>query len=111
MPASSDDKYLRAIYQISQTEKKAKAGLTELAYFLDLRPPTVSEKIRHLRSQKLVTYNKTNGIQLTKTGHRAALAVIRKHRIWETFLHKVRKFGWGEVHELAEQLQHVNSDK
>ncbi len=111
MLKNADEKYLRAIYQISLTERKERASLTELAYYLDLRPPTVLERVKQLQKQKLLTYNKTAGIQLTKTGSREALTVIRKHRIWETFLHKVCKFGWGEVHELAEQLQNVHSDK
>ena len=111
MLRNADDKYLRAVYQISLTEKKERPSLTELSYYLDLRPPTVLEKVKQLQKQKLVTYTKTGGIQLTGKGSREALAVIRKHRIWETFLHKVCKFGWGEVHELAEQLQNVNSDK
>ncbi len=111
MLKNAEEKYLRAIYQISLTEKKAAAGLSELSYYLDLRPPTVLERIKQLQAQKLLTYNKAAGIRLTKSGTREALAVIRKHRIWETFLHKVCKFGWGEVHELAEQLQNINSEK
>jgi DtxR family transcriptional regulator, Mn-dependent transcriptional regulator len=107
----ADHKYLRAIYQISLTEKKAGPVLSDLAYYLDLRPPTVLERLRHLQKQKLLTYQRSAGIQLTRAGVREAMTVIRKHRIWETFLHKVCKFGWGEVHELAEQLQHVDSDK
>ena len=64
-----------------------------------------------MQEEKLLHYTKTKGIQLTKHGEKEALKVVRKHRIWETFLHKVCKFSWSEVHELAEQLQNVNSDK
>jgi len=111
MIKTSDEKYLRAIYQISQAESQNKATISELAYYMDLKPPTVLERLKVLQHEKLITYNKTKGIHLTKVGHKSALDVVRKHRIWETFLHKVCKFNWSEVHELAEQLQNVQSDK
>jgi DtxR family transcriptional regulator, Mn-dependent transcriptional regulator len=111
MIKTSDEKYLKAIYQISLSEKLSKATLSELAYYLDLKPPTVLERLRILQEEKLLTYRKSSGIHLTRAGQRLALNVIRRHRIWETFLHKVCKFGWSEVHELAEQLQNVNSEK
>jgi DtxR family transcriptional regulator, Mn-dependent transcriptional regulator len=111
MLKSSDEKYLKAIYQISLSESTSKATISELAYYLDLKPPTVLERLKTLKLEKFITYNKSSGIQLTRSGQKEAMAVIRKHRIWETFLHKVCKFGWSEVHELAEQLQNVNSEK
>ena len=111
MIKTSDEKYVRAIYQISQSENKMKATLSELAYFLDLKPPTVFERLKILEKEKLISYNKQHGIRLTKAGQKEALNVIRKHRVWETFLHKVCKFSWSEVHELAEKLQNINSEK
>lgn len=111
MIKTSDEKYLRAIYQISLSEHANKATISELAYYLDLKPPTVLERLKILQQGKFITYKKNTGIHLTRTGQKEALNVIRKHRIWETFLHKVCKFSWSEVHELAEQLQNVNSDK
>lgn len=111
MIKTSDQKYLRAIYAISHTEKNNKVGLSDLAYYLDLKPPTVLERLHFLQKEKLISYKKTEGAKLTKSGEKEALNVIRKHRIWETFLHKVCEFGWNEVHEMAEQLQHVESEK
>jgi DtxR family Mn-dependent transcriptional regulator len=111
MLKNSDEKYLKAIYQISLAESRTKATISELSYYLDLKPPTVLERLKTLKQEKLITYNKSSGIHLTKSGQKEALGVIRKHRIWETFLHKICKFGWSEVHELAEQLQNVNSTK
>ncbi len=111
MLKSSDDKYLRGIYQISYSENSEKSTISELAYLLDLKPPTVLERLKTLQSDKLITYDRDKGILLTKTGQKKALNVIRKHRIWETFLHKVCKFNWSEVHDLAEQLQMINSEK
>ncbi|MDI1355535.1 MAG: metal-dependent transcriptional regulator [bacterium] len=111
MIKTSDEKYLRAIYHISLSEKHVKASLSELAYYMDLKPPTVFERLKILGDEKLIIYNKNKGIRLTKVGQKEALNVIRKHRIWETFLHKVCKFSWSEVHELAEKLQNINSEK
>lgn len=108
---TANEKYLRAIHQISLTEKDQVISLSDLSYYLDLRPPTVLERLRQLQKMKLLSYSRARGITLTKTGEREALRVIRKHRIWETFLHRVCKFGWGEVHELAEELQNINSEK
>jgi DtxR family transcriptional regulator, Mn-dependent transcriptional regulator len=111
MVKTSDEKYLKAIYQISLSEHPGKSSISELAYYLDLKPPTVLERLKILQDEKLITYKKEKGIHLTKNGQKEAMNVIRKHRIWETFLHKICKFGWSEVHELAEQLQNVNSEK
>ncbi len=111
MIKTSDEKYLKAIYQISLAENSSKATISELAYYLDLKPPTVLERLKILQEEKLITYKKAKGIVLTKIGEKESLNVIRKHRIWETFLHKVCKFSWSEVHELAEQLQNANSEK
>lgn len=108
---SSDQKYLKGIYQIRQAEFIAKVSLNELALYLDLSPPTVLERVKKLRSQKLVTYTRAKGIVLTTSGSYAALQVVRNHRIWETFLNKICKFSWSEVHDLAEELQKVNSEK
>jgi DtxR family transcriptional regulator, Mn-dependent transcriptional regulator len=111
MTTVSDDKYLKAIYQISHAENPGKSTISELAYYLGLKPPTVLERVKRLKAARLITYRKDTGIQLSRAGIREAMNVIRMHRIWETFLHKVCKFGWGEVHELAEQLQQIRSEK
>ena len=58
-----------------------------------------------------MTYNKFDGAKLTSTGKEIALNIVRRHRIWETYLYKELKFSWSEVHEIAEQLEHINSDK
>lgn len=110
MISVSDDRYLKAIYQISHAEKAVRTKITDLAYYLDVKPPTALGQVKKLRRAKLVSYTKAHGIQLTNAGLKEAMKVIRKHRIWETFLHRVCKFGWAELHELAEQLQAVRSE-
>jgi DtxR family transcriptional regulator, Mn-dependent transcriptional regulator len=109
--SSTEQKYLRAIYQIRQAKFVEKVSLNELALYLDLSPPTVFERVQKLKTLKLLSYSRSKGIQLSPSGTLAALLVIRNHRIWETFLHKICKFSWSEVHDLAEELQKITSEK
>ncbi|HQQ93511.1 MAG TPA: metal-dependent transcriptional regulator [Bacteroidia bacterium] len=111
MISSAEERYLRAIYQISQAEYPGKCSLNELSLHLGLKAPTVLERIRNMEKARWLTYTREKGILLSPSGYKKALQVVRKHRIWETFLQKVCKFNWSEVHELAELLQQVNSDK
>lgn len=111
MKSYREENYLKAIYQISQAEKEAIVTITEIAHVLDVKPPSVLEKLNILVRKGLVTYNKVDGAVLTKTGRELAINIVRRHRIWETYLFKQLKFSWSEVHEIAEQLEHVNSDK
>lgn len=106
----TEERYLKAIYHIRQTEKE-KVKISAIASELALKPPTVHEQIKRLSDQHLVKTFGREGLRLTKEGDRAAITVVRRHRIWETFLHKICRFSWSEVHELAEQLQHIRSEK
>lgn len=107
---STEERYLKAIYHIRLTEKQ-RIKISEIASELDLKPSTVHEQVQRLAEAHLVKTYGRSGLKLTKEGDRAAIAVVRRHRIWETFLHKICRFSWSEVHELAEQLQHIRSDK
>jgi DtxR family Mn-dependent transcriptional regulator len=111
MKTYREENYLKAIYQLADHNDKAIVSPTDIANWLELRPPTVLEKLGILVKKGYVTYNKFDGAKLTATGKEMALNIVRRHRIWETYLYKQLKFGWSEVHEIAEQLEHVNSDK
>jgi DtxR family Mn-dependent transcriptional regulator len=67
--------------------------------------------LRKLADKKLIAYEKYRKIELTKSGKQLAILVIRKHRLWEVFLHEKLQFGWDEVHEIAEQLEHIQSEE
>ena len=67
--------------------------------------------LKKLKEKELVDYEKYGKITLTKTGRKKALDIIRKHRLWETFLYEKLEFSWDEVHEVAEQLEHIQSEK
>ena len=81
----------------------------DIASHLYTQPATVTDMIKRLADKKLVTYKKYYGVSLTVKGKAIALDIIRKHRLWEVFLVKKLKFKWDEVHEIAEQLEHIDS--
>src|SRR5690348_15061104 len=78
---------------------------------MDVIPATVTEAVKKLHALRLVEYEKSYGTRLTPTGVKKALLIVRRHRIWETYLAQELGFGWDEVHEIAEELEHVKSDK
>ena len=100
--------YLKAIYHLSESSD-GKVSTTALASYLDIKSPTVSDMLGKLQQKKLITYKKYYGVSLTSGGEQVAINIIRKHRIWEVFLHEKLAFGWEEVHEIAEQLEHIES--
>ncbi|MBL7930266.1 MAG: metal-dependent transcriptional regulator [Bacteroidia bacterium] len=104
------ENYLKTIYNLSK-DNKAVVGNYQLAKKLDIKPSSVTESLRKLHELKYVVYEKSYGTRLTATGARLALNIVRRHRIWETYLAKELGFGWDEVHEIAEELEHVQNDK
>jgi DtxR family Mn-dependent transcriptional regulator len=111
MKTYREENYLKAIYQLANHDKSKTVSPTDIANWLEVKPPTVLEKLAILVKKGYVTYNKFDGAKLTATGKEIALNIVRRHRIWETYLYKELKFSWSEVHEIAEQLEHINSDK
>ena len=108
METHAEENYLKAIYSIA--ENSPDAVLTKVvADHIKSKPSSVTDMIQRLSAKKLVDYKKYRGVSLTKTGRQKALQVIRKHRLWELFLVKHLNFSWDEVHDIAEQLEHVKS--
>ena len=105
----SEENYLKTLYKLNGKQVK-KVNNIALAKELGLNPATVLEMVRKLNSKKLVKILADKTIQLTDNGKKNALVIIRKHRLWEVFLTEKLKYGWNEVHELAEQLEHVESE-
>jgi DtxR family Mn-dependent transcriptional regulator len=104
------ENYLKNIYHASKDNTRLVSN-KEIASAMDLSAPTVSETVKKLDKLKLITYEKSYGVRLTNEGLKLALDIIRRHRIWETYLAKELGFGWDEVHEIAEELEHVKNDK
>lgn len=104
------ENYLKTIYNLS-SNNTAVVSNQKIADKLDLNPATVTEGLRKLHELKYVIYEKSYGSRLTTTGSKLALDIVRRHRIWETYLAKELGFGWDEVHAIAEELEHVNNVK
>ncbi len=110
MQTSTTEDYLKAIFKLSGPLKKG-VSTNSIAEELSTKASSVSDMVKKLSEKKLVHYVKYQGTTLTKEGEKIALRVIRKHRLWEVFLVEKLKFGWDEIHEIAEQLEHIRSSK
>lgn len=106
----SEENYLKAIFHL---ERKYSGGVSTnaLAEEMETKASSVSDMIKKLSEKKLVNYRKYQGVRLTEKGRTAAVEVVRKHRLWEVFLVEKLQFSWDEVHDVAEQLEHIRSEK
>ncbi|MES2829516.1 MAG: metal-dependent transcriptional regulator [Bacteroidota bacterium] len=112
MLSYTEENYLKAILKLSfQNEAKPEAGTNEMAAYLGVKPATATDMLKKLKEKGLVTYEKYGKILLTDSGKQHGIAILRKHRLWETFLYEKLDFSWDEVHEVAEQLEHIQSPK
>ena len=112
MLSHTEENYLKALLRITgEQESNCEAGTNQLASKLNVRPATATDMLKKLREKQLVNYEKYGKITLTDKGRDLAVAIIRKHRLWETFLFDKLGFSWDEVHDIAEQLEHIKSDK
>jgi DtxR family Mn-dependent transcriptional regulator len=105
----SEENYLKTLYKLENKQIK-KVNNIALAKDLGLNPATVLEMVRKMNEKKLVDVLPDKTIQLTEKGKKKALLIIRKHRLWEVFLVEKLHYKWNEVHDLAEQLEHIESD-
>jgi DtxR family Mn-dependent transcriptional regulator len=103
----SKENYLKAIFHLQQ--EQGLVTTNALAASLRTRPASVTDMLKKLKEQKLLIYERYRGFKLNNEGRKAAVQVIRKHRLWEYFLVKKLQFGWEEVHEIAEELEHISS--
>jgi len=110
MPTSTVENYLKAILHL-QGEGKGSTTVGEIARVLAVTPGTVTIMMRQLKERGLVAYEPRRGLSLRPRGRTAALKVVRRHRLIELFLVEVMKLDWSEVHEEAEILEHVISDR
>ncbi len=106
----AEENYLKAIFHIEQETGKG-ASTSSISKSLNTRAASVSDMLRKLAEKKLISYEKYYGANLTNKGRHIAIMTIRRHRLWETFLVEKLNFGWDEVHEVAEDLEHIKSDQ
>lgn len=106
--STSEEDYLKTIYRIGE-DTGLPATTNAIAQQLETKPASVTDMMRKLSGKKLIDYEKYKGVQLSSRGKTAAKSLIRKHRLWEYFLVEKLKFNWDEVHDIAEQLEHIQS--
>ncbi len=108
--SQAEENYLKEIFHLSGQDK-IKVSTNGLAEKLESKASSITDMLKKLGDKKLVSYEKYKGCSLTKKGEKIAIHIIRKHRLWETFLVNKLNFGWDEVHDVAEQLEHIQSLK
>ena len=106
MISQTEENYLKAIFKISEKEAKA-VSTNAIAAEMQTTAASVTDMLKRLAEKNLIDYEKYRGVQLTEEGGRIATALIRNHRLWEVFLVEKLGFAWDEVHDMAEQLEHV----
>ncbi len=112
MLTKTEENYLKALFHLTMDKEGViETGTNELASYLELKPPTVNNMLKKLREKQLIFYKKYGKISLTPKGKSCAIDIVRKHRLWETFLYEKLDFSWDEVHDVAEQLEHIQSPK
>jgi len=110
MTTLSEENYLKAIYHLEKQINDA-VSTNAIAEQIDTKASSVTDMVKKLAEKELANYIKYQGVSLTEEGRLTARSVIRKHRLWETFLVNKLNFSWDEVHEIAEQLEHIKSEK
>jgi len=108
MLSFTEENYLKAIYHLSESGT-AEVLTNAIAESMSTKAASATDMIKKLSAKKLISYEKYYGVKLTPSGKTEALLIIRKHRLWETFLVQQLGFTWDEVHEVAEQLEHIQS--
>lgn len=107
---NSEENYLKVIYHLSLVSPKG-VNTNAIAGMLETKASSVTDMMKKLAEKELVLYQKYQGVTLTEKGFLSAKMIVRKHRLWEVFLVEKLDFAWDEVHEIAEELEHIKNDK
>ena len=107
---SSEENYIKVIYHLSSSTPKG-VNTNAIAIVLNTKASSVTDMVKKLSEKNLVSHQKYYGVTLTETGLREAKMIVRKHRLWEVFLVEKLGFSWDEVHDIAEELEHIKSEK
>jgi DtxR family Mn-dependent transcriptional regulator len=106
----SEENYLKTIYHITVVSN-SEVSTNAIAEMMETKASSVTDMIKKLAEKDLVNYKKYQGVSLTDKGKLAAKMIVRKHRLWEVFLVEKLDFSWDEVHDIAEQLEHIKSEE
>jgi DtxR family Mn-dependent transcriptional regulator len=108
MPSQTKENYLKALYFLSREGEKI--SLTELSREMGVSTPTANSMVKKLQEKGWVIYQKYKPLELTNSGRKTAALIIRKHRLAEMYLVERMGFGWEEVHDIAEEMEHIDSE-
>ena len=106
----SEENYLKTIYHLTIVSD-AEVSTNAIAEMMETKASSVTDMLKKLADKDLVNYIKYQGVSLTNKGKLTAKMIVRKHRLWEVFLVEKLNFTWDEVHDIAEQLEHIKSEK
>ena len=106
----SEENYLKSIYHLTAS-LDSEVSTNAIAEMMETKASSVTDMLKKLAEKDLVNYKKYQGVSLTENGKLAAKMIVRKHRLWEVFLVEKLDFSWDEVHDIAEQLEHIKSEK
>lgn len=106
---TSEENYIKGIFHLQQ--ETGLVNTNSLAAEMQTRPASVTDMLKKLKSKKLLQYERYKGFKLNEAGKKAALDVVRKHRLWEFFLVEKLKFEWDKVHPIAEELEHISNEE
>ena len=109
--SKAEEDYLKALFHLNIESDQKESRSSLLAEYLDVSQASVNSMLKKLKKKELVAFERYGKVKLTLSGEQVAVQLIRKHRLWETFLYQHMNFSWDEVHEVAEQLEHIRSKK
>ena len=107
----SEENYLKTIYHLTNAVDSDVCSTNAIAEKMETKASSVTDMLKKLAEKDLIHYKKYQGVSLTEKGKLAAKMIVRKHRLWEVFLVEKLDFSWDEVHDIAEQLEHIKSEK
>jgi len=110
MLSITEENYLKAIFKISERSQKS-ASTNSIANHLGTSAASVTDMVKKLASKQYINYQKYKGVTLTNSGNKVATSLIRKHRLWEVFLVNKLRFTWDQVHDIAEEMEHLKSEE
>ena len=110
MLSQTEENYLKEVYKLMEAEQGS-VSTNAIAQRMNTAAASVTDMVKRLSEKKLLNYERYKGVKLSDEGNRMAKQLIRKHRLWEVFLLKSLHFAWDEVHDIAEQLEHIKSEE
>jgi DtxR family Mn-dependent transcriptional regulator len=107
---STEENYIKAIFHLSE-DGDENISTNDIARAVSATAASVTDMLKKLKQKKIITYEKYQGVRLTKEGEKIAKSIVRKHRLWEVFLVEKLGYSWDKIHDIAEQLEHIRSEE